>query len=274
MSNEITKEDIDELIRRTQKDFKRNATFLAVLFFIFGTVTYFVIINMPVFTIQEKEILYRIPRTGKELNDIALVIKSYSESNYYEVMAAFCCLYVFLQTFAIPGAIFLSILSGALFGGIEGFTLVCICATSGATICYWLSWVLGKAIIVRVIPGMIIKFSEKLREQRGNLFWYLLFLRITPLLPNWFINISSPILDIPLKYFVWATFFGLMPLNIVHCRTGLILSEVNQVGGFDFKQIIWLFALGFVALLPTLFKGKLEEAIEKPHLEKGKQKAE
>jgi hypothetical protein len=28
--------------------------------------------------------------------------------------------------------------------------------------------------------------------------------------------------------------------------------------------VLWLFALGFVALLPTLFKGKLQDAIEKP----------
>lgn len=60
-----------------------------------------------------------------------------------------------------------------------------------------------------------------------------------------------------------------MPLNIVHCRTGLILSEVNQIGGFDFKQIIWLFLLGLVALIPTMFKKKLEHAFDK---EDGKDK--
>lgn len=201
MSNEITEEDIELLIFKTRKDFKKNATMLGVLFFIFGTITYFIIVNMPVLTPVEKEMVYRIPRDGDDLNKIATVIKAYSETNYYEVIAAFCCLYVFLQTFAIPGAIFLSILSGALFGGIQGFILVCICATSGATICYCLSWVLGKALIVRCMPGRIVMFSRKLHEQGDHIFWYLLFLRITPLLPNWFINISSPILDVPLRHF-------------------------------------------------------------------------
>jgi predicted PurR-regulated permease PerM len=122
----IQEEDIQKFIQETQKDFTRNLTILAIMFFIFGTITYFVILNMPVFSDEEKQILFRIPYNGKQLNEVAIVIKGYSETNYYEVMAAFCCLYVFLQTFAIPGAIFLSILSGALFGGIEGFTLVCI----------------------------------------------------------------------------------------------------------------------------------------------------
>ena len=35
-------------------------------------------------------------------------------------------LYISLQSFAIPGPIFLSILSGALFGGVYGFALVCL----------------------------------------------------------------------------------------------------------------------------------------------------
>lgn len=89
MSHEIKNDDIDKLVKSTQKDFKKNVSFLGALFFVFGMTTYFVLINMPVFSDEEKNILMRIPRSGKELNDIAAVIRSYSESNYYEVMAAF-----------------------------------------------------------------------------------------------------------------------------------------------------------------------------------------
>ena len=39
------------------------------------------------------------------------------------VVFAIIYLYIFLQTFAIPGAAFLSMLSGPLFGGIPGFCL-------------------------------------------------------------------------------------------------------------------------------------------------------
>ena len=149
------------------------------------------------------------------------------------MLSAFCFLYVFLQTFAIPGPIFLSILSGALFGGVEGFFLVCLCATSGASMCYGLSSVLGKSLVIRCMPNRIIWFSKLIQKQRDNLFYYLLFLWITPLLPNVFINVSSPILGIPYITFALATLFGLMPLNIVHIKTGLTLSEVNQIGGFN-----------------------------------------
>mmetsp|Transcript_18494 Transcript_18494/g.18188 ORF Transcript_18494/g.18188 Transcript_18494/m.18188 type:complete len:139 (-) Transcript_18494:2-418(-) len=125
-----------------------------------------------------------------------------------------------------------------------------------------MSWTLGKPLIVRLIPGAIIKFSGMIKEHKHNLVSYLLFLRITPLLPSIVINISSPILDIPLSTFMFSTFVGLIPLNIVHCRTGLILSEITQLGGTSLLQVFWLFVIGGVALIPTLFKQKLESKFD------------
>ena len=40
------------------------------------------------------------------------VISIYKETHYYSVMGLYFAAYIFLQTFAIPGSIFLSILSG------------------------------------------------------------------------------------------------------------------------------------------------------------------
>lgn len=45
-------------------------------------------------------------------------------------------------------------------------------------------------------------------EHRQNLFWYMLFLRLTPLIPNWFVNLGSPLVGMPYIYFLVATFFG------------------------------------------------------------------
>lgn len=41
-----------------------------------------------------------------------------------------------------------------------------------------------------------------------NLFWYMLFLRVTPLVPNWFVNLASPLVGMPYKYFLVGSFFG------------------------------------------------------------------
>jgi uncharacterized membrane protein YdjX (TVP38/TMEM64 family) len=140
-----------------------------------------------------------------------------------------------LQTFAIPGPIFLSILSGAIFGGVQGFLLVGLCATTGACLCYTMSMILGRNLVKKYFHHRLVWFKGQLDKHHDDLLYYLLFLRITPLLPNWFINISSPILDVPISKFFIATFIGLMPMNVIHVKTGLMLNDLQTVGGVDLK---------------------------------------
>ena len=54
---------------------------------------------------------------------------------------------------------------------------------------------------------------------RSNLFWYMLFLRLTPLIPNWFVNLASPLVGIPYLYFLFASMFGMMPMNFILIQT-------------------------------------------------------
>ena len=51
----------------------------------------------------------------------------------------------------------------------------------------------------------------KVEAQRGNLLSYIIFLRITPFLPNWFINIVSPVIGVPLPPFWFGSFIGVAP---------------------------------------------------------------
>ena len=41
-----------------------------------------------------------------------------------------------------------------------------------------------------------------------SLFFFLLFLRLFPMSPNWFLNMASPILNIPIHLFFMSVFIG------------------------------------------------------------------
>ena len=58
----------------------------------------------------------------------------------------------------------------------------------------------------------------------------MLFLRLTPLVPNWFVNLSAGHVGIPISFFFGATAIGLAPNNIILVRTGLALSEFTHFG--------------------------------------------
>lgn len=124
---------------------------------------------------------------------------------------------------------------------------------------------MGKYLVLKAFPQLVLKMNQRIQENRDNLIYYLLFLRISPIVPNWLINVSSPIVGVPFVYFFLATLFGaswvtlgLMPANVLHVKTGLVVKEVESIG-FGWKNFLLLFFLAFLALIPTLIKKKLKE---------------
>lgn len=113
-----------------------------------------------------------------------------------------------LQTFAIPGSLFLSILSGFLFNFPTAIILVCFCSALGATLCYTLSQLVGRKLIRHFFPKRADDWAKQVDKHRADLLSYMLFLRMTPLLPNWFINLVAPVIGVPLFPFAMGTFLG------------------------------------------------------------------
>lgn len=103
---------------------------------------------------------------------------------------------------------FLSILSGFLFDFVTAISLICFCSALGATLCYAVSQFLGKRLVMYYFPKRVQDWAQQVHKHRTDLFSYMLFLRMTPFLPNWFINLVAPIIGVPLYPFVLGTFFG------------------------------------------------------------------
>lgn len=82
------------------------------------------------------------------------------------------------------------------------------CATTGASLCYIIADTLGRNLVQNKFPDKLKSMNKRIEDNRDNLPYYMLFLRITPLIPNWFVNISSPIVGVSLKIFFFGTFFG------------------------------------------------------------------
>jgi uncharacterized membrane protein YdjX (TVP38/TMEM64 family) len=88
----------------------------------------------------------------------------------------------------------------------------------------------------------------------------MLFLRVAPVLPNWFITVSSPIVGVPLRTFALATFIGLIPGNYVMLSTGLSLNALSEPGPIITpKSLLSMFAVGCVALVPLVAKRFLDK---------------
>lgn len=89
----------------------------------------------------------------------------------------------------------------------------------------------------------------------------MLFLRLTPLIPNWFVNLASPLVGIPYRYFLVASFIGMMPMNFILIQTGQTLKEIETIG-IKPHHFVTLLILGVVALIPTFLGKKMEKKLD------------
>ncbi|XP_073401277.1 transmembrane protein 41B isoform X2 [Dendrobates tinctorius] len=205
----------------------------------------------------------KIPRDMEDAKALGKVLSKYKDTFYVEVLVAYFTTYIFLQTFAIPGSIFLSILSGFLYPFPLALFLVCLCSGLGASFCYLLSYLVGRPVVYKYLTEKAVKWSQQVDRHRDHLINYIIFLRITPFLPNWFINITSPVINVPLKVFFLGTFLGVAPPSFVAIKAGTTLYQLTTAGeAVSWNSVVVLMVLAVVSILPAIFQNRLKKKFE------------
>ncbi|KAF0544239.1 transmembrane protein 41B [Gigaspora margarita] len=203
----------------------------------------------------------KFPRT---LHDVKLIHEALTDNDAVgiHVMICYIVTYIFLQSFAIPGSVMLSVLGGALWGTWKALLFICFCSATGATICNLLSYYLGRAVTEKFLSKRMEIWNEQLNDHRKHLFSYIIFLRVTPFLPNWFINIASPHLGVGTIVFYFATLLGVAPLSFIHTQAGETihnLTETDEISFFTTKNIIAMTLIAIAALIPILVRKVFEK---------------
>ncbi|PSN35251.1 Transmembrane protein 41A [Blattella germanica] len=195
----------------------------------------------------------QFPTNLTELQKLAGVLRLYKSKNLLYTLVLFCSAYLYKQAFIIPGSVFLNILAGALFGIHIGFPLACVLTSIGSSLCYMWSLWLGKDLLEHYFSERVHKLQAQVARNQHQLLYYLLFLRMFPISPNWLINLTCPILGVPLRTFFFSIFIGLMPYNFMTVQAGEILGSLTSLDEFvKVKTLLKLGAMAFSALIPPL----------------------
>ncbi|CAA87776.1 Transmembrane protein 41 homolog [Caenorhabditis elegans] len=229
-----------------------------LIFATFAVSIFAVYSNFPEVSADEKVHL-KYPRNLEDAKQLGRVLSKYKENNYSVVLCGVIVVYVFLQSFAIPGSIFLTILSGYLFPFYVAIVLVCSCSATGAAICYTISKLFGRSFVLQKFPERIAKWQDDLSKHRDDFLNYMIFLRVTPIVPNWLINIASPVLDVPLAPFFWGTFLGVAPPSFLYIQAGSTLEQLSHTSvAWSWSSIVLLTGSAILSLAPILLKKKLK----------------
>lgn len=141
---------------------------------------------------------------------------------------AYVAVYVVAVAFSVPGAVFLTLSGGFLFGAMLGTLLTVTGATIGATIIFvFAKAIFGENALDR-FGQPAARLAEGIRRNAGS---YLLVLRLVPLFPFFLVNLVPAFVGVPLLTYVVTTFFGIIPGTAVFSLAGAGLGSVLDQGG-------------------------------------------
>ncbi len=150
--------------------------------------------------------------------------------------AAYVAFYVVAVAFSLPGAVFITLAGGLLFGAPGGTMLTVLGATAGATAVFLFARrIFGADALDRMGPAAR-RLAEGIRRNAAS---YLLVLRLVPLFPFFLVNLVPAFVGVRLRTYVATTAIGILPGTAVFSLAGAGLGEVLAMGGaFDVRGVL------------------------------------
>lgn len=188
---------------------------------------------------------------------------------------AYVALYAVLVALSLPCGLIMTMAGGLLFGWLLGALAAMVGATIGATTVFLIARsAVGDTLSQRAGPWLA-KLSQGFQKDALS---YMLFLRLVPAFPFWFVNIAPAVLGVPLRTFVLGTVVGILPATFAFASAGAGLDSVIMAAknehaacvaqnGADAcplkihasllltpELVLALVLVGLVALIPVILK--------------------
>ncbi len=174
--------------------------------------------------------------------------------NYFISMVIFFIVYLMIAASCLPGLGLLSFMSGLLFGFLYG-TLICsFASTIGAAITFLISRHFLRDTLEKRLKERFEKINRELTE---NGKFYLLSIRLLPILPFQLINPVLGLSKVSLKDFYLYSQLGMLPVTAILTYAGAKSVEIKQVSDIFTPPILSaLFLMACVPLLGRIYKAK------------------
>lgn len=171
--------------------------------------------------------------------------------------AGFIAVYIVVTTLAFPGAFWVTILGGYLFGLVGGAVATTIGATLGATALF----VIARYLLADTLRARAGPFLKRLEAGfKDNAISYLLTLRLVPVVPFFIANVAPAFLGARLTTFIWTTAIGIIPGVIAYTWIGAGLGaafdagEAPDVAAFARELAPAFIALALLAIAPAIYR--------------------
>lgn len=166
--------------------------------------------------------------------------------------------YALVVAFSLPGAVWMTLAGGFIFGTWGATLYVIVGATIGA-VGIFLAARYAFADFFHAKAGKAIQKMEAGFQE--DALSYMLVLRLVPLFPFWLVNLVPAFLGVPLRTYIIGTFIGIIPGSFVYCLAGNGLGAVFEQGGTPDLSIIFqpeiiapIIGLAVLSMIPVAYK--------------------
>ena len=174
-------------------------------------------------------------------------IRNFYLNNKLSVMFLFSLIYIISAALALPFALMLTILSGAIFGLTLGTIIASFSSTIGATICFLISRYIAKDFIQNKYKTQLLKFNEGFKKEGA---FYLFAIRLTPIFPFFIVNIVMGLLQITTIKFYFISQIAMLPATLLYVYAGVQISTLKSISDITSPELlILLFLIGIFPIL-------------------------
>jgi len=175
-----------------------------------------------------------------------------------ESLLAYLAVYVATVALSLPTALILTLTGGFLFGAWLGGAAAAVGCTLGATIVFLISRLTaGDAVEAKTGPR-VRALAEEIKK---DAFFYLLTLRLIPVMPFWLSNVAAGLIAIRVSTFFTATLIGILPVALIYAGVGSGLGSLFDSGQplsphtlITPKVLLPLAGLALLSVLPILYQ--------------------
>lgn len=180
------------------------------------------------------------------------------DENALMAALAYIGIYTLVVAFSVPGAVWMTIAGGFLFGTATAAGMTTLAATMGATLIFLAARTSLRDVLREKAGGWLERLDREFDDGEIS---FLLIIRLIPAIPFFIANLAPAFLNVRLRNFVWTTFVGIIPGTAVFASIGAGLGGVLDAGdkpdiGVIFEPHILgpLLGLAALAALPVIVR--------------------
>jgi uncharacterized membrane protein YdjX (TVP38/TMEM64 family) len=179
----------------------------------------------------------------------------FTQQHYTQALLIALAAYIATTALSIPSGTLFALLLGFLFGRWVATALVLVGAAIGTSLLFLaVRHLFAHAVRRRLGP-------KATRVEAGfakNAFGWMLFLRLTPMVPYWLVNLVPAITSIRIGTYALATVLGIVPITLVVTSLGERLGQIESLHDLLAPETLLLLALlGVLALVPVALRQAL-----------------